>query len=46
MSHHKNAGQNLNIKIANRAFENMAKCKYLGMAITSQNLIQEESKSS
>jgi hypothetical protein len=29
-------------KIANRSFENMAQLRYLGMAVTNQNLIQEE----
>jgi hypothetical protein len=36
MSCHQNAGQNYNIKIANRAFENGAKFQYLGMAVTNQ----------
>jgi hypothetical protein len=39
LSHHKNAGQNYDIKIANRCFENV-----LGTTITNQNLIQEEIK--
>jgi hypothetical protein len=45
--HHKNAGQNHNIKIVNRAFENMSKFKYeyIPMTVTSQYLIQEEIKS-
>jgi hypothetical protein len=38
--HHQNAGQNLDIEIADRSFENMAQFRYLGMAITNQNLIQ------
>jgi hypothetical protein len=29
-------------KIANRFFENVAQFRYLGTAITNQNLIQEE----
>jgi hypothetical protein len=41
MSLYQNAGQNHNIKIANRSFENMAKFQYLGMTIN-QNLIPEE----
>jgi hypothetical protein len=39
-----NAGQNHDIKIANRPFENVAQFKYLGATIRSQNLIQEEIK--
>jgi hypothetical protein len=35
-----NAGQNHDIKIANRPFESVAQFKYLGTAITDQNLIQ------
>jgi hypothetical protein len=34
LSHHQNAGQNHNIKIANRSFENAAQFKYLGMTVT------------
>jgi hypothetical protein len=45
MSHHQNAGQNHNIKITNRSFENMAKFRYLGMEVTNKNLIHEEMKS-
>jgi hypothetical protein len=44
LSHHQNAGQNYDIKIANRSFENVAQFKYLGMEVTIQNLIQEEIK--
>jgi hypothetical protein len=44
MSRHQNAGQNHNVKIANRSFENMAQYKYLGTTAASQNLLQEESK--
>jgi hypothetical protein len=43
MSRHQNAGQI--IKIDNRSFENVAKFKYFGMIVTSQNLIHEEIKS-
>jgi tRNA U34 5-carboxymethylaminomethyl modifying enzyme MnmG/GidA len=39
---HQNAGQSYDIKVANRYFENVAKLRYLGKTITSQNLIQEE----
>jgi hypothetical protein len=39
LSRHQNAGQNHDIKIANRSFENVAQFRYLGMTITNQNLI-------
>jgi hypothetical protein len=39
-----NAGQNRDIKIGNRAFENVPQFKYLGMTVTSKNLVWEESK--
>jgi hypothetical protein len=41
---HWNAGQNQDMKIANRPFENVPHFKYLGTAVTIQNLIQEEIK--
>jgi hypothetical protein len=41
---HQNAGQNHNIRIASRSFENLEQFKYLGMAVTNQNLIQEKIK--
>jgi hypothetical protein len=44
-SRHQNTGQNRNIKIANRFFENVTKFKYLGTTVTNQNLIPEEIKS-
>jgi hypothetical protein len=44
LSRHQNAGQNRDIKIANRSFENVAQFKYLGTTVTYQNLIQEEIK--
>jgi hypothetical protein len=34
--------KNYDIKIANRAFENVPQFRYLGMTVTDQNLIQEE----
>jgi hypothetical protein len=37
-----NAGQNYDIKIANRCFENVTQFKYLGKTVTNQNLVQEE----
>jgi hypothetical protein len=45
MSCHQNAGQNHNIKIANRALVNVAKLKCLGATVTNQNLIRDEIKS-
>jgi hypothetical protein len=43
VSHHQNVGQNREIKI-DRLFENVSQFKYLGMAVTNENLIQEEIK--
>jgi hypothetical protein len=45
MSHHQNAGQNHEIKIADRSSENVSQFKYLGMTITNQNSIHKEIKS-
>jgi hypothetical protein len=39
-----NAGQNREIKIRNRSFENVSQFKYLATTVTNQNLIQEEIK--
>jgi hypothetical protein len=44
LSRHKNVGQNRDIKIANRSFENVSQFKYLGTTVRNQNLIQEEIK--
>jgi hypothetical protein len=44
LSRHQNAGQNRDIKIANRWFENVSQLNNLGMTLTIQNLIQEEIK--
>jgi sorting nexin-29 len=44
LSRHQNVGQNREIKIANRSFENVSQFKYLGTTVTKQNLIQEEIK--
>jgi hypothetical protein len=44
LSRHQSVGQNRDIKIANRSFENVSQFKYLGMTLTIQNLIQEDIK--
>jgi hypothetical protein len=46
LSGHQNVGQNRDINIANRSFENVSQLKYeyLGTTVTNQNLIQEEIK--
>jgi hypothetical protein len=44
LSRRKNVGDNQDLKIANRSFENVSQFKYLGMTVTNQNLIQEEIK--
>jgi hypothetical protein len=41
LSRHQNAGQNHDIKIGNRCFENVLQFRYLGKTITNQNLIQD-----
>jgi hypothetical protein len=38
LSRHQNAGQNRDIKIANRSYENVAQFTYLGMTVNRQNL--------
>jgi hypothetical protein len=42
LSHHQNARQNHDIKVANRCIENVAQFRYLGTTVKNQNLIQEE----
>jgi hypothetical protein len=42
LSRRQNIGQNHDIKIADRCFENVEQFRYLGMTISNQNLIQEE----
>jgi hypothetical protein len=44
LSSHQNAGQNHDVKKANRSFDNMAQFRYLRTTVTSQNFIQEEIK--
>jgi hypothetical protein len=44
LSHQQNVGQNWDIKIANRSFENVSQFKYLWTTVTNQNLIQEKIK--
>jgi hypothetical protein len=44
VSRDQNAGQNREIKIGNRSFENVSQFRYLGTTVTNQNLIQEEIK--
>jgi hypothetical protein len=44
LSRHQSVGQNWDIKIANRSFENVSQSKYLGTTVTNQNLIEEEIK--
>jgi hypothetical protein len=44
LSRHQIAGQNRDIKIANRSFENVSQFKYLGRTVTNQNLTQGEIK--
>jgi hypothetical protein len=41
LSRDQNLGQNRDIKIANRSFDNVSQFKYLGTTVTNQNLIQE-----
>jgi hypothetical protein len=44
LSRHQNAGQNQNIKVGDRSFENMGQFKYLGKTVIYQNLIGEKIK--
>jgi hypothetical protein len=38
--YHQNAGQNHNIKTANKSFENLEQFKYFGVTVTNENMIQ------
>jgi hypothetical protein len=38
LSHHQNAGQNHDIKMANRCFENVSQFRYVGMTVTRSDL--------
>jgi hypothetical protein len=40
VSRDQNAGQNREIKIGKRSFENVSQFKYMGMTVTNQNLIE------
>jgi hypothetical protein len=42
LSHQQNVGQNRDIEITNRSFENVSQFKYLGTTVINQNLIQDE----
>jgi hypothetical protein len=44
LSHQQNAGQDWDIKIVNRWFENVSQFKYLGMTVPNLNLIQKEER--
>jgi hypothetical protein len=44
LSRQQDVGQNLDIKIANRSFQNGSQFKYLGTTETNQNLVREEIK--
>jgi hypothetical protein len=44
LSRQENVGQNRDIEVINRSFENVSKFKYLGTTVTNQNLIENEIK--
>jgi hypothetical protein len=44
LPHYRNADQNRDTEIANRLFENLSLFRYLGTAVTNQNMIQTEIK--
>jgi hypothetical protein len=39
LSRHRNAGQNLHIKVASRSFEHVSQFRYFDRTVTNQNLI-------
>ena len=45
MSHEQNLGQKQNKKITNKSFQNVAKFKYLEMALVNQSCMREDIKS-
>jgi hypothetical protein len=45
MSRHANSGQNPNIRIANKSFEDVEELKHLETTLTNQNDIDDEIKS-
>jgi hypothetical protein len=45
LSRNQNAGQNRDVKIANKSFEYVGQFKYLGTTVSEHNLINEEVKS-
>jgi hypothetical protein len=42
MSRHQTAGQNRDVKIANRSFENVSQFKYFGTTATNRNFIEKK----
>jgi hypothetical protein len=44
LSRHQNVGQNRDIRIANKSFENVSQFRHLETTLTNQNLIHEEIK--
>jgi hypothetical protein len=44
LAHQQNVGQNQDIKVTTRLFENMSQFRYFGMTVINENLIQEEMK--